>query len=281
MATPCQHCTADTAGQQLCTRCQTTTRRALFNIAAYHADLFNLPARAAGLRRSSQISDPTGSAISRAASSDPIEDAAAEAKTTLTRWMRRLVHARPQAFMPRDESVDALARVLTQQLTAIASQPWAGDCVRDLLAIELRLRRIVEANKGRWYAGVCGTITDDTTGAFCPRVLYADPDKATVRCPACHTTWPVRERRLILLEQARDVETNIAVIARAALTLIDGEPSAAKLERRIQNWADRGKLTRRGHVDLDGHVRKVYRVGDVLDLLLDARTAATKGRNAS
>lgn len=277
----CQKCTAATNGVVLCSRCQHTARRALFNVAAYHADLFTLPAQSFGVRRANRVADPTGSAVSLASGTDPIEDAADSTKTMLTGWLRRVVDTKPSAFMPNQDTVDVLAKVLTQQLPHIATLDWAGQFVRELLALELRLRRIVEANKGRWYAGVCGTITDPETGAYCTRVLYADPDEDFVRCPVCRTTWPVKDRRQILLEQARDVETNIAVIARAALALLDGEPSAARLEARIQKWADRGKLERRGHVDLDGHVRKVYRVGDVLDLLLtDPRSSAIRNRSA-
>lgn len=276
----CLHCTADTNGVVLCSRCQTTAGKALSNISAYHADLFSLPAQTFGLRRSNRVSDPTGSAVSLAAASDPIEDAVAATRNLLATWVRVLLDDRPQLHAPADH-VEAMGRLLGQQVRSIATLEWAGEFLREVLALELRLRRIVEANKGRWYAGVCGTVLDPETGVFCTRVLYADPEVDHVWCPVCRTTWPVRDRRLILLEQARDVETNIAVIARAALALLDGEPSAARLEARIQKWADRGKLERRGHVDLDGHVRKVYRVGDVLDLLLaDSRSSAFRDRSA-
>lgn len=275
----CQHCTAPTNGVVLCSRCQHTARRALFNVRAYHEDLFNLPTQVFGTRRANRVSDPTGSAVGLA--SDPIEDAAADARRILLHWMRRVVQDAQRAHMPNSDSVDVLVRVLTQQLHAIAKLDWAGQFLTELVALEHQLRRVIEGHNGLWCAGPCGTVLDAETGAFCNRVLYADPDKPDVRCPVCGTVWPAAERRRILLERARDVETNIAVIARAALTLLDGEPSAARLEARIQKWADRGKLERRGSVDLDGHVRKVYRVGDVLDLLLDdTRSRPVSGRSA-
>lgn len=275
----CQHCTATTNGVVLCSRCQHTARRALFNVNAYHEDLFNLPAQVFGTRRSNKISDPTGSAVGLA--SDPIEEAAADTRRILAHWLRRVVEDTPRAFMPNSDTVDVHTRVLTQQLHAIATLDWAGEFLTELLDLERRLRRTVEGHKGLWCAGPCGTVLDPETGEYCTRVLYADPDRDDVRCPACGTLWPAAERRRILLDRARDVETNIAVIARATLALLDGEPSAARLEARIQKWADRGKLERRGSVDLDGHVRKVYRVGDVLDLLLDeTRSRADSSRSA-
>lgn len=272
----CLHCTAPTAGMTLCARCQHTGHRALANIPAYHADLFSLPDVAAGMRKAAKVADPTGNAVGQTVS-DPVGDAAADAKDTLKRWTRRLVKDRPgqaRAFYPEHDTVETLARVLGQHLPKIATTDWADEMLRELTKLEVRLRKIVEANKGRWYAGVCGAVLDEDTGAFCTRILYADPEASEVRCPSCRMMWPVAERRRVLLELARDTETNIATIARALLVLlvrIDGNTSQAKLERRIQNWADRGKLERRGSVDLDGNVRKTYRLGDVLDLLLEER----------
>lgn len=275
----CLHCTAATDGVVLCARCQHTARRALSNVSAYHADLFSLPATRSGLRRSNRVADPTGSAVAVASYDDPIEDAAVAAKNALVGWVRALIEDRPTVYAPAD-TVHALAWLLGQQVRSIATLEWAGEFVADVIRLEVRLRRIVEANKGRWYAGVCGAVLDETTSAFCTRVLYADPDGVDVRCPVCRTTWPVAERRRILLDLARDEETNVATIARACAVLLGDQTSQAKLERRIQNWIDRGLIERRGSRDVDGRVRKVYRVGDVLDLLLDTRSEATAGRSA-
>lgn len=263
----CQHCTAPTEGVVLCARCLRTACTALDKLASYHADLFSLPARPAGVRRSHRVADPTGSAVSLASVSDPIEDAAAATKAMLVGWVRVLLDDRPQLHAPAD-NVQAMARLLAQQLRSIATLGWAGEFLREVLSLELRLRRIVETNKGRWYAGVCGTVTDSESEAFCTRVLYADPEQSQVRCPVCRTSWPVAERRRILLDLARDEVTNVASIARACAVLLGEEASQAKLERRIQNWIDRGDIERRGHLDIDGRVRKVYRVGDVLDMLI-------------
>jgi hypothetical protein len=268
----CLHCGApSTNGVVLCARCQHTAGRALVNLAVYHEDLFNLPVQAFGVRRSTGISDPTGTTVATIPAANSIEDSAAATRTMLVAWVRILIDDRPGLRWPAD-NVEAMAKLLGQQLRSIATLEWAGRFVTEVTEHERRLRRIVEANKGRWYAGVCGTVLDSETGAFCTRVLYADPEAADVRCPVCRTSWPVDERRKILLDLARDQVTSVATIARAVGILFDGETSQAKLERRIQNWIDRGLIERRGHLDIDGRVRKVYRVGDVLDMLTDAKT---------
>lgn len=270
----CSYCTAETTnGLALCARCQRTIARALGNITSYHADLYTLAPPPAGVRRKSDTKDPTGSAVARVNASDPVEDLADRTRNVLSTWMRALVDDRPGVTWPAN-TVPAMAQRLGQHLRSIATVSWAEAFARDVVRLELDLRRFVSANKQRWYAGVCGWIAEPTKPEeFCTRVLYADPDEALVRCPVCRITWPVAERRQILLDEARNVETNVATIARSLSVLLDNEPSQAKLERRIQNWVDRGKIERRGHIDTDGRVRKTYRLGDVLDILIEARSA--------
>lgn len=270
----CQHCTAQTAdGISLCSRCQRTVQRALGNVRSYHADLFTIAPPPAGVRRHTESADPTGSAVSRISASDPVEDLAQRTRNTLTTWMRALIDDRPGVTWPAD-TVDAIALRLAQHLRSIATTEWAGAFAAEITKLELDLRRFIERNKERWYAGVCGRILDEAQPEeFCTRVLYADPERDRVICPICRTDWPVHERREILLKEARDVETNVATIARALSVLLDDEPSQARLQNRIQTWVKRGKIERRGHVDTDGQVRKTYRLGDVLDLLIDARPA--------
>lgn len=270
----CLRCDEATNGVVLCAKCRRTAELALTNITAYVADLLQLPVRPSGVRRRFEMADPTGGAVSARSGGDPIEEAADEASQVLGRWMRRLIADRPRLHYPELATVEILALRLGQHMKAIVLLDWAADFVRELVRTELRLRRILEAHNGLWFAGRCGQLDGEynpVDPASCGRMLYADPDEAWVYCASCRTTWPVADRRRYLLDEARNAETNVATIARALMALLDGQPSQARLERRIQNWVDRGRIERRGHVDLDGKVRKVYRLGDVLDLLLEER----------
>lgn len=272
----CLNCGAQTDGVVLCGRCVTTTDRALTNIEGYVRDLLDLPSGTFGLRRAKRVADPTGECAASASSADPIEQAADDTKELLEEWVTRLIRARPQLRYPAEEGVDDLIKLLRQQMRSIIILDWAGDFMRAMTRAEGQLRRLLAARKGRRYAGVCGHVLDEENGDFCTQVLYAVLDSDKVWCPACNTTWPLAERRQILLDAARDQETNVATIARALVALLDDQPSQSRLERRIQNWIDRGKLERRGHVDVDGKVRRTYRLGDVLDLLLDDRATRPK-----
>lgn len=270
----CLHCSADTSdagGIALCSRCQRTVRTAALNVAGYHRDLLDVGAGPAGLRVRGGSADPTGALVLSHAKGDPIAELADATKADLVGWVRALLEDRPTLRWPRDD-VASLAQLLAQQVKTIATLPWAGSFARELLVLERRLRRVIEANKACWYAGVCGAREEDLRTVYdvvagCQRVLYADPASGFVRCPVCRTNWEVRERRAFLLDQARDEVTNVATIARAVVTLLDDQPSAARLEARIQKWVERGKTERRGSLDIDGRVRKVYRLGDVLDML--------------
>ena len=274
MASSTCACTAPLAdGVVLCPRCQRTVQRALGNVVSYHADLYTLAPPPAGVRRRGDSVDPTGSAVARMSTSDPVEDLAARTRNTLVSRVRELIDDRPGVTWPAN-TVEAMAQRLAQHVRSIATCAWAEDFRREIVRLEIDLRSFIERNKERWYAGVCGWIADpEAPDQFCSRVLYADPDKAHVRCPVCQTTWPVAERREILLNEARNVETNVATIARSLVALLDNEPSQARLEKKINKWIERGKLERRGHVDTDGRVRKIYRLGDVLDLLIGEGTA--------
>jgi hypothetical protein len=217
----------------------------------------------------------------------------------LVGWVRVLVDERPQLGYPSD-TVKSLAGFLTANLRTIATLEWAGEMVRESLIFEHRLRRIIERSKGQWYAGICSNeleperphdahsclctchlgldIGCDIEGGcgrelstieavYCSRDLYAQPGATYVKCPSCRAQWRVAERRHILLEEARDTLLPVTVIARAALTLLDGEPSLARLDARLRKWIERGKLDDYGVRVIAGQPRRVYRMGDVIDTL--------------
>lgn len=303
----CVHCTAPVRdGVVLCATCRTTTSTALANIASYHADLLALGGpQARGQRRPGAVSDPTGGAVARRldgdelAERDPADYAAADTRAALAAWVRVLVEEHATiADWPAD-TVAAMATFLGRHLASIATMAWVGNFVREVLDLEARLRRIVQRNDPRWYVGVCsveleperlhdgqscgcachGGLACDVPGGchpevevidatLCSQYLYAVPGSAFVRCPACHAHHSVAERRSDLLERSRDEELTLKEIAQLCAALLDTEPSVTRLLERLKKWTLRGQLV---WVDNSAAVR-LYRVGDVLDLL--ARHAA-------
>jgi hypothetical protein len=263
----CRHCQAKTEGVVLCKRCQTTAAVSLEAIPASHVALFSIgDIERPRTRQRSGPSDPTGSAVTRDRSVSKTETAAAETTAMLDTWVRRLLGDRPELVRPRD-SVTGHAEFLKRNLRVIATLDWAGEFLGDLLGFERRLNRIVSRSQGYWYAGICGGITGEGPDDWCPQDLFVTPGDRFIRCRACRTFWSVDQRRDQVIAQARDALLPVAVIARAAVSLLEGEPSQQRLEARLRKWVERGDLDDYGVRVLEGRPRRVYRLGDVIDRL--------------
>ena len=65
---------------------------------------------------------------------------------------------------------------------------------------------------------------------------------------------------------ASDQLAPVRTIAKIVVELTD-EPSVERLTRRIEKWVDREQLVDYGVRVLDGRPRRVYRIGDVLELV--------------
>jgi hypothetical protein len=311
--TTCQHCPATTTGgAALCPRCLKTVQHALTNIGASYADLDRVTFGGVR-RRGSTASDPTWTRAA-AIRLDPLTAADEVATNALTTWARVLIDDRPQAgTMPR--TVPELAIWLSDHLRSISTLGWAGDMARDLLDAERQLKRVTERLRTGNYLGLCGNVirpevvhdsrscacschlsellSRDAPGAFacdvpggchpdepavpaelCVQPLYAPTHRSAVTC-LCGGTWDVQARRQQLVRAAEDELLPVAGIARLA-AVFTGEVNVAKVEARIRQWAARGKVEVADIQRIDGRPRRVYRVGDVLDLLaLDTQNRHT------
>lgn len=266
----CLRCGAQTNGVTLCTRCTTTLDVALEALPDYHAGLFsigNTPPPIRGRRRGEPV-DPTGNAINRRDTDTAVETAAAETTTMLNAWARTLIADRPK-LKPPTHNVKAMAGFLRTNLPTIATLPWADDLTRQVLTFERRLKGLATRGQGSWYAGVCYAPLGEAIDDFCPRDLYAHPGETYIRCTGCGAHWSVDDRRNLLIQAGRDRLLPVAVIARVAVALIEGEPSQERLESRLRTWVQRGQLDDYGvRVLIVGQQpRRVYRLGDVLDRL--------------
>lgn len=289
----CQKCAATTAdGIALCERCSKTADHALTNIAAYYADLDRVPTDSGFRRRSTTAPDPTGIEAA-AVRQDAVSAADEDVTRSLTHWARRLADDPPSR-------VPQLVPWLAERLPTIVALDWAGDMLSDLLVSERLLKRVAQRARTGNYLGVCGNTVRPEAGhdqrscacschlgpeyacdvpdgcgpeyvvveaEVCDRPLYAGHDDHWVTC-RCGVTWDARARRQQLVRAIEDELAPVSVIARLAVT-ITGEASVAKVESRLKVWAHRGKITALTTQVIDGRKRKVYRVGDVLDLLAD------------
>lgn len=168
--------------------------------------------------------------------------------------------------------VAALAGYLLEQLHVLTVRADTGDLHQAVTRSVERVREIIDAPDDQEYVGVCGAELPDE--ATCWRPLYCEPKAVKVECVdrgslrGCGAVWKVADRRARLLEVAEDHLDTAANIA-TALTSLDNPVSP----ERIRQWKKRGRLIERPKGS------KLYRVGDVLDLL--AQDLAAEARRTA
>lgn len=269
----CLHCTAETSnGLALCERCQQTLRQALTNAAAYFTDVDRIrPGQRVKVRSTYKSTPPPGLMVPR----DPIADALDHVATIVFGWARNLEDDRPGIHGTLPITTERRCGWLESHVPSIATLEWAGECLREMLDCERMLRRILDRADTGWYAGMCGNeIGRETTEdgevlpVNCERHLYGTQGSKWVSCPECGRTWDSGARREVMIEEARDEHAPVSVIANAVVGMIDGEHSVQRLANRIDQWVTREKLTSLGvRVLADGKPHRVYRLGDVFDLM--------------
>lgn len=277
MKTTCQWCTAETSnGLALCERCQQTLSVSLVNVAAYFADVDKIrPGQRVKVRSAYQSTPPP----SVAPPVDRIAETLDLAATIVFGWCRNLEDDRAGFVETMPATTETRCGWLEAYTATIATLPWADECLREVRDCERDLKRILDrADTGR-YVGLCGNEIgrDEQEGevipVVCERHLYLPATANWVTCPECGRMWDGKERQEVMLAMARDELAPIRVIASVVVHLSDGEPSVERLTRRIEQWVQRKKLMDYGVRVLDGRPRRVYRIDDVLQLVMpDVKT---------
>ena len=304
----CSHCKAQVHdGTSLCDRCVKTFDIALTNIAGDWPDLETLRTHAKAVRydrgggKGGTKSRPLGVDLrfvrpSNAAKEGPDAVPGREgrgtelvhaARNALVGWTRILLEDYPPACgpvcgrpclhrscaevrrraHPRD-TIPAVCYYLQGHLSAIAASDWAGEALTEACRIERELTVLLDIPPVRWYAGRCGA--GDDSGNECTAEVYAIEDDLLVRCPACGTEHDVQWRRDVLLEEAKNYHVTATEAASALVAWTDLAESDVKLVDRIRKWADRRRIEVVGHVEVKGQERRLYRLGDVQALLVEA-----------
>lgn len=268
----CLACTATTTnGLALCEKCQHAFRVACTDTAAFYADVDRIkPGQRIKVRSAYQSTPPPGFTPGR----DPISDALRAAANTAATWARLLVEEHAQITKAPTGTREQLGW-LESNVVSIATLPWCGEVLREMKACRRQLQRILDNADTGSYAGICGNEigrawdNGDIVTLTCPRHLYRAQSSSWVSCPECGRSWDGEERQRHMLAETRDRVAPISVIARAVVGLLDEEVSVEKLANRIDYWARKGRLHDLGVRVLpgDGKPHRVYRIGDVYDLL--------------
>lgn len=193
-------------------------------------------------------------------------------KNTVATWGRMVMEERPEfagathdaclhvscsilrrSRPPRDD-VASVCRYLLGHADWIRTQHWAPEILDELQDAAEQLRRMVDRPADRWFAGPCD---------HCKRDLYAKAGKSSVTCDACAVIYDLGARRSWLLEQAQEKLLTAAELSRA-VSWLGSEPLTAA---RIWKWAERGRITAKGHITVRGRLDPIYLVSDVVAAL--------------
>lgn len=277
----CLHCKAETTnGLALCERCQIAVSVHLEFLPVHYRNLDRWRPGRAGSRSVPKSRPPTAPLP---ASSDRVMRALDEVGNDLVTWARMLNDDRGIELPEADsdaEQVAALCRWFAEHLTSIATLDWAGRFVADLGTSERRLGWLTSDVIPGWYAGRCRATYD---GVACGALTYVIPGLTWVTCGGCGATTYARDHLEVVLNEARDWVADRKRMAGVLVALVDSELSVPKLADRIRKWDswDWLEATRRRDADGDPVGPRLYRLGDVLDLVTGKAEAPTRPKRQS
>ena len=156
-----------------------------------------------------------------------------------------------------DDTLPSISRWLLWRVDGMAAQPWAADVLR-LVRIVEHCTKVIDRPADRTFAGPCDA---------CGQDLYVEPGRPDVICFDCGLAYDLAARRAWLLSVVNDRLATAIEIARALTSL-----SMPVNAERVRQWKHRGRLVERAH---DRRGRPLFRVGDVVDLLLEHADAGS------
>lgn len=246
----CGHEVGDQA--QLCAPCTGLLTR----------NLADLPELADELHITMTRQDQLGSPASGGRSSEtPLAWKVAAGETyrklrdMLRRWVEQFTRAEPPAT---DVPVIDLARVLANIVGDVRQHddgPAFAIACRDAVR---ECRRVIDKPPERVYLGPCGLEDDDE--AVCSEELFARVGADVAVCWACGREHSTHERRALLLGEVQDQNVPATTVAGVLVTHMGVTVTTSM----IRGYEARGRLLCKG---LDKTGRKLFRVGDVMDVL--------------
>jgi hypothetical protein len=147
------------------------------------------------------------------------------------------------------------AGIWGDDIAEIRRSPWAGRAVSGIGRAVKDAYRAIDRMQERQYLGICYYEED---GLTCHAEIWARPGAHQVTCTQCGITHEVTERRVWLLEQARDMLFTV----KEASVLVGEVAGIAVTEASIRGYVHRKRLAYR-----PGGTR--IRLGDLLTVVVD------------
>jgi hypothetical protein len=176
---------------------------------------------------------------------------------TIWPWVKEGLEAHPDLY-GNVHTTRELAYTLLALHGWLVTHPEGSEAIEELwLVVEQVCRPAIDRAPDKSYAGTCE----------CGEELYVLVGQAGILCPVCGSLRDVMAWRRAQLEAAADRLLTVAEMTRAI-----AETGGETVSRdRINGWIRRGRLLRTDH---DRGIA-LYRVGDVLDILVADRHKAS------
>ncbi len=257
MTATCPVCQCEQAEGLLCHDDTTRLERELGDVAAIVAELdvtLSKQARIGNAR-------PSGLARERTPINVGAMTVADDLQNTLTTWARDI--SGDPLWLTRTVDQRSTARhaafVLMNYIDSIRRHPAVVELFDEVTDAIGQARRAVDRPADREYLSQCMVETPDDEGRMvtCLAELYARKGASTVTCKVCGITHEVVERRVAMLERARDM---LFTVREAAQML--GEVGGIRVtEASIRGYIHRGRI---GY-----HTGTLIRLGDLLAVVVD------------
>lgn len=193
----------------------------------------------------------------------------AEARWTLRDTMTRAGDeiARIRGLFRPYNSLPALGAWLSTQVDWMRHQPQGAELIDELTACMREGLRAIDNSAKRLLIGACDATIPDEQGMSieCGEQLYAREYDVEVECSRCGTRHKTRDTWDRMLDKSEDL-----LMTRTEIALALAGWGYKISPKRLENWATRGRLLRRG-LSTGRPARPLYRLGDVRDLLGEDR----------
>ena len=201
-------------------------------------------------------------------------EVARDIRAFLAPWVR-FVQRGTGAEYSGATSTAAMARGLYNYAGWIIAQPQATDLLAELQATVEDVRRVIDTRLEKVFVGSCRSVwdKDGNRQPVCTEQLYAPSHRDDTTCPKCGTVHSVKSRRAQSIAAAENRVLPPQTIARALTR--HGQPLDVE---RIYNWVKRGLLHPAAHHPQTR--RKLYRLGDVLDVMVATDASPHNPRKA-
>lgn len=190
-------------------------------------------------------------------------------RNTLYAWVRVTAMHRLTPMPTGSDSIGQLAVSLRPRINWLRHYEHGPDAVVEIVQAAQTVRRVIDRPPALWYAGPCNTTVGNTT---CMSELYAHAGAVRVICRECRSVYDLAARREWLLSQVEDQLMHSIAIAALAQHL-----GVKVADSTIRGYAAKGRIVAHAR---DVRNRPLYRIGDVLEIVLGPRRAPmVKNRN--